>query len=144
MQRRNLLKVLAAGGLWVLPSELLARPKLALIAHKQVPVTALGTADIETMFTTRKLYWPDGSRSIPFNLPAKSQLRIDFDRAALHLGPEDVARFWIDRRIRGGQQPPRQVPDTETMLRIVTKVQGAIGYVPLSMVTSDVKVLATL
>jgi hypothetical protein len=144
MKRRELLQALAAAGLWLLPRKTWANGKLVVIAHPKVSVSTLGGADIETIFTTRKLYWPDGSRIIPFNLPPRSPLRVEFDEGALHLSADDVARFWIDRRVRGGQQPPRQVPDLELMLRVVAKVEGAIGYAPLSAVNSAVKRLAEI
>jgi hypothetical protein len=37
---------------------------------------------------------------------------------------------------------PRKVPSVALMLRVVAKLPGAIGYVPESMVTPDVKIVA--
>jgi hypothetical protein len=142
MQRRDLLRAVGAAGLCLLPTPSWAAERLVVIAHPRAPASALGAAEVETIFTTRKLFWADGSRIIAFNLPPRSALRVSFDEAALHLSPDEVARFWIDRRVRGGQPPPRQVPDLEMMLRVVAKVEGAVGYAPLSSAGGELKRLA--
>ncbi len=144
MDRRNLLQALCALGLSSLSARVLAGGKMAVIVNAQNGLGSLGAAEIETIFTTRKLYWPDGARIVPFNFPPLHPLRVAFDRAALHLSPEEVARFWIDRRVRGGQPPPKAVPDAETMLRIVAKLPAAVGYLPLGAMPAAAKVVAEL
>jgi hypothetical protein len=58
------------------------------------------------------------------------------------MNPDEVARYWIDRRVRGGHRPPRQVPGAALMVRIVASLEGAIGYAKESDVNSSVKILA--
>lgn len=92
------------------------------------------------MFITRKQDWGAGKRILPFNFPAKHDVRVSFDRAVLDMDPDAVARYWIDRRIRGGNPPPKQIPNAQLMLRLVQKLDGAIGYVPAS-IAQNVRVL---
>jgi hypothetical protein len=40
-----------------------------------------------------------------------------------------VARYWIERKIRGQGGPPRIIPSANLVARIVARVPGAIGYV---------------
>jgi hypothetical protein len=42
-----------------------------------------------------------------FNHAAHSTDRIGFDQTVLRMGPDEVNRFWIDRKIRGLPGPPR-------------------------------------
>lgn len=58
------------------------------------------------------------------------------------MSAEEVAKYWIDQRVRGGAPPPRQVPDPALALRLVAKLPGSVAYVPSSMVNSQVKVVA--
>jgi hypothetical protein len=118
--------------------------RIVIIGNKSNPSHALGAGDIEAIFTTRRLYRSDGRAIIPFNFPPKHPIRIAFDRIALHFEPDEVARFWIDRRIRGGHPPPRQVPDAQTMLRVVAALDDAIGYLPLDLVDSNVNIIGEL
>lgn len=85
------------------------------------------------MFTTRKQAWSGGKRVLPFNFPPKHEIRVAFDEAVLQMDPDEVARYWIDRRIRGGNAPPKQVPSAQVIVRLVQKLEGAIAYVPQSL-----------
>jgi hypothetical protein len=96
------------------------------------------------MFTTRKQSWDGGKRIVPFNFPPKHAVRVAFDRSVLEMDPDDVARYWIDRRIRGGNAPPKQVSSAQLIVRLVEKLDGAIGYVPKSAVSSGVRVAVSL
>ena len=60
------------------------------------------------------------------------------------MDPDAVARFWLDRRVRSGSPPPRQAPDPVMIARLVAKLEGAIGYVPESLVARDVRVVARI
>ncbi len=96
------------------------------------------------MFTTRRQSWGGGSRIVPFNFPPKHQVRVDFDRAVLEMSPEEVARYWIDRRIRGGTPPPKSVSSAQLIVRLVSKLEGAIAYVPRSALAADVRVVTSI
>ena len=142
MDRRTLLSLFAGLGLCTLPSSALAAARIAIIANRKNPTSHLPVDEIEAIFRALKQHWPGGKRILAFNFPAKHALRVDFDRAALHMEPAEVARYWIDQRVRGGQHPPVVVPDAKTMLQVVSGVDAAIGYVLASDVTQTVKVLA--
>jgi hypothetical protein len=78
----------------------------------------------------------------PFNLPDAHVLRQSFDLAVLGLDPSRVARYWIDRQVRGGERPPAVVPSSALMVRLVAKTVGSVGYVESALVNPSVKVLA--
>jgi hypothetical protein len=118
--------------------------EVVVVVHPAAPVRALSGAELEPIFLTTRSEWGDGSHIIPFNLPPKTQPRVDFDEAALHMGAEEVARFWIDRRVRGGNRPPRQVPTPQLMVSVVAHLPGAIGYVPRNTVDGSVRIVAAL
>lgn len=117
---------------------------IVVIAHPDAPVAAVDGAALEAIFTTRMRHWGGGQRIVPFNLPPGSRHRRGFDQATLGLGSEQVARFWIDRRIRGGGRPPRQLSSPALMVRVVGALPGAIGYVPESTPIGNLKVLARI
>jgi len=82
-----------------------------------------------------------GKRLIPFNLPGGTPERTRFDRAVLGLEPQDVGRFWINRRIRDEGAPPRTLTSAELAVKVVASLPGSITYVSPSMVTPNVRVL---
>ena len=52
-----------------------------------------------------------------------------------------MARYWIDRKIRGQSGAPKAVEPVDVYARVVAKLDGAIGYVKVSDLRGDVKVL---
>lgn len=144
MDRRTFLGALALAGISGLPRAAAAAPRLVIVVHPKNSVRSLGAGEIEAIFTTRRLDWPGGSRIIAFNFPPRHATREEFDRRTLHLEPDEVARFWIDRRVRGGHPPPRQIPDAKTMLRVVASLETAVGYVASSDVDGTVRVVAEI
>lgn len=141
MERRHWLKlcVLAAAA----PSRAWAdAQEIAVIVNPAREESRLGADTLEAIFRTEMKTWPSGGKIVPFNFPARHSVRVAFDRAVLHMSPDEVARFWIDRRVRGGERPPRQVESTELMMKVIAKLEGGIGYVASSDVTDSVKVVA--
>ena len=115
---------------------------LAVVVNPAVPVSHLTAAELESIFTVSRKSWPDGSNVSVFSYSPDDHLRQEFDDVVLRMSPEDVARFWLDQRVRGGPRPPRQVPDPLLAVRLVSKLPGSIAYVPEAMVNSTVKVVA--
>lgn len=101
-------------------------------------------ADLAAMFTTRKQSWNSGPRVVPFNFPPKHPLRVAFDQNILEMSADEVARYWIDRRIRGGNAPPKQVGNAQLLVRLVSKMEGAVAYVPRDAVGAGVRIAATV
>ena len=121
-----------------------SRDTIVVIANKSVSVTKISRDELRPIFQTKKDTWPDGSPAKPFNLPEKNDLRQGFDAAVLGLDPDRVARYWIDRKIRGGERPPQTAPSSAVMVKVVSKTAGALGYVEAAAVDASVKVVARL
>jgi hypothetical protein len=114
---------------------------LVVIVHPSIRET-LSRSDLAAIFTTRKQAWSGGKKVIPFNFPAKHEYRVAFDQTILRMDPDAVARYWIDRRIRGGNAPPKQVPSAQVILRLVEKLDGAVAYIPRDLVSNKVRIAA--
>lgn len=115
---------------------------LAVIVNKSNPVAVLAQNELRPLFQTTKKAWGSGEDALPINLPEDNPLRADFDQAVLGLDPERVARYWTDRKVRGGARPPVRVPTTSAVLKTVATKPGAVGYVRMSEVNNSVKVVA--
>jgi len=78
----------------------------------------------------------------PINLADESPVRRSFDAAVLGLDPDRVARYWIDRKIRGGERPPRKVSSASAAVRSVAGDRGGVAYVLRADLSPSVKVVA--
>ncbi len=106
--------------------------ELAVVVGTDSSVGGLSFHELKQLYMGRKLRTPDGKWMVPLNRKPDDLERIGFDHSVLGMSPEVVRRYWIDRKIRGQSGPPTSVKSTALILRLVDKVPGAIGYVPVS------------
>ncbi len=114
---------------------------LVVIVGTATPLKDVTTALLRRAFLGEAAEYVSGKRLIPINHPPATPMREQFDNAILGLKPEEVGRFWIDRRIRDQPPPPKTVPSVELAVRIVMSLPGAISYVTQDMVNDKVRAL---
>ena len=95
--------------------------------------------DLVLIFKRKKLFWSDGTKVQPANLPANNSLRKVFSQSILGASPEELEKYWNDMYFHG-VSPPYIVSSEEAMLRFVVETPGAIGYVPLCIADSRVTI----
>jgi ABC-type phosphate transport system substrate-binding protein len=118
--------------------------EIVVIVNKANPATAMAKGDLRPIFQTTKTTWPGGDKILPLNQPDNDATRKGFDAAVLGLDPERVARYWVDRKIRGGDPPPKNIPSGSAVLKIVSAKSEAIGYVKSTELNGSVKVVARI
>lgn len=122
-----------------------SKETILVIVNKDVAAASLSRDELRPIFQTKKNAWPNGSAMRAFNLPEKDSVRRGFDAAVLGLDPDRVARYWIDRKIRGGDRPPLNAPSNAAMVKMVGKTPGAIGYLDSrAALDANVKVVAKI
>lgn len=114
-----------------------ADPPLVVIVAAGNPIADISRANLRRAFLAEPTNGP-GGKLIPLNQPPSTPARTVFDRVVLGLEPEDMARFWIDQRIRGLGGAPRAVP-AAMLVRVVPQLPGAIGYVRANEVGPGLK-----
>jgi hypothetical protein len=82
-----------------------------------------------------------GKRLVPLNLTSAARERAAFDKLVLNMSPEQVARYWIDRKIRGNSGPPKSIEAADLLQRVVARLDGAIGYAPAGPIHADLKII---
>jgi ABC-type phosphate transport system substrate-binding protein len=100
---------------------------------------ALKKDDLALIFKRKKMFWGEGGKIQPVNLPASNPLRRAFSQAALGATPEELEKYWNDMYFHG-VSPPFVLGSEEAVLRFVAETPGAVGYVPLCSADSRVAV----
>jgi ABC-type phosphate transport system substrate-binding protein len=116
------------------------RIPLAVIVSKTSGLNQLSSAQLTRMYMG-ELVDSGGNRLIPLNRATATEERQQFDRVVLGKSPDEMARYWIDRKIRGQSGAPKAVEPVDVYERVVAKLDGAIGYVRVTDVRGDVKVV---
>jgi len=101
---------------------------------------SLGT--LRRVFRSEPVTDPDGVRLVGFNHPSGSRARELFDRIVLGMDPDQVARYWVDQRIRGGARPPRTVASVPLLREVINRYPGAVGYLTLADLDGSVRALS--
>jgi hypothetical protein len=124
-------------------------PELALAAaYAVVPIVAgasalrdisLGT--LRRVFRSEQVTDASGVRLVGFNHRSGSRARELFDRVVLGMDPDDVARYWVDQRIRGSAPPPRTVATVALLKEVINRYPGSIGYLALADLDASVRAL---
>jgi hypothetical protein len=114
---------------------------LAVVVGKQGALEALSLPELKRLFMGESVVGPKGQKLIALNRDPKSAERVGFDRTVLGMSPEAVARYWIDRKIRGQSSAPKAIEPAAVLQRVVAKLGGAVAYVRAREVSADVKIL---
>lgn len=96
--------------------------------------------DIALIYRRKKLFWNDGTKVIPVNLPASDPLRGLFSRVILGASPEELEKYWNTMYFHG-VSPPFVLSSEEAVLRFVIQTPGATGYISYCHADSRVKVV---
>ncbi|MDP2247240.1 MAG: hypothetical protein Q8J65_03850 [Nitrosomonadales bacterium] len=116
---------------------------IAVIVPSDFGIRSLGSTELSLIFLRKKLYWPNGKRMRPANLPTQHLLRKQFSQRLLGSLPEAQSEYWNELYFHG-TSPPHVVNSQEAMLRYVAETNGAIGYIDACLVDERVKVIAWL
>jgi hypothetical protein len=115
---------------------------LALVVAKASPIRQLSQFELKKLYLGSHILDPGGERIIAFNQAPNSQDRTAFEQRVLGMSPEEVARYWIDRKIRGEGGAPKAVGSVELLQRVVSKLEHSVAYVRVDQVRPEVRIVA--
>jgi hypothetical protein len=108
------------------------------VVGKGSPISNVSKAELNHVFSAEPIKIA-GQNVVPFSLAPASIERQAFDRVVLGMTPDEVQKFWIDRRIRGQGNPPKTAPSPEVVAKVVANFPGAMGYVPAANLNPALK-----
>ena len=103
-----------------------------VIGHGALPKERLDAEHVRALYLGKKHYLDD-QRIKPLNLKSTDPLRQRFESNVLHLNREEIHAYWIKQHYLG-KRPPKVLNSVEAVLRYVERVEGTLGYVPLSAI----------
>lgn len=140
--RQGLFVLLLAGLALVRPAGAQPGPRkrLVVVVAEGSPVTNLSQSDLKRIFTGVAVV-AEGKKLVPFNFQPGTRERTAFDSFALGMSADEVGRFWVDRRVRGQGEPPRALPSSTHMVKVVARFPGAIGYLAADQLGPGLKAI---
>ena len=117
-------------------------PDIVLIA-RQEPGETVSDRTAARLFLKEKMFWKDGVRIVPVNLPPDHEARERFSRSVLKRGRRELVEFWNEQHFKG-VNPPVVLESEEAVKAFVRQVDGAVGYVRRDHLDPDLKVLLVI
>lgn len=124
---------------WLQPAPI---PDIVLIARK-APGEAVSERMAARLFLKERLFWKDGSRIVPVNLPPDHEARQAFSRVVLRRERRELVAYWNEQHFKG-VNPPVVLESEDAVKAFVRQVDGAVGYVRRDRVEPDFTVLLVI
>ena len=134
-KRRLFLRTMVSLGFGVRAGVVLAAEPIAIVMGGNSSQHAISTDKLRRVFLAIPTNDDGGHRFVPINPGQGSGVRERFDRKVLGMSPDEVARYWVDQRLRGSK-PPRSASSYDLLRRVLQELPGSISFMPLSAVGS--------
>ncbi len=116
---------------------------VAIVVHPEVPIDDLSFDALKSIFLAERQHWGDRSR---ITLLVRAAMAPERDRvlSEIYDMTEDrYRRYWIGKMFRSEvASGPKIVFSTDMLRDLVTVIPGSIGFVPVSEVGPDLKVIS--
>lgn len=137
---RRLSKIALAVSLSLAAVPALAEP-VAVVVNRENPRSDVSTEELKSIYLGKRTEWSDGTRTVPVDQAPAAPGRAAFLEAVLGMSKAQFAEHWVDQQVRGAGSPPRVATSAAAAVKLVAKLRGAVAFVPVSQVTSAVKVI---
>ena len=127
MNRRILLSAAAIGMLFVPARQ--AAGQVVVIVNSANAVTSLSQDDVKVRFLKTSPSWDGGEKVRPVDQIGNTTEREVFLSEVLGLSPSELERYWIEKQYANATEPPAKAPDDATVIRLVTFLEGGIGFI---------------
>ena len=144
--RREILKwsMGAAAGLTALrvnPAFAQSSDSLAIVVAKTSPIQSLSQFELKKLYLGTVITDGSGERILPFNQAPNAPDRVLFEDRVLGMTADELARYWIDRKIRGQGGAPKAVSPVDLLQKVVSRLEHSVAYVRVTNVSPEVRVI---
>ncbi len=113
--------------------------EFVVVTKLNSPLQSLSKAKVKMIFLKKQKMSKD-TVLIPINLSPSNKVRKSFEHTILGMSRNRLKSFWTKEHYLG-HRPPLTMNSFQSLLSFVKKIDGAIGYVPLSEVNKEFKIL---
>jgi ABC-type phosphate transport system substrate-binding protein len=112
---------------------------LVVVVSARSPITTLRVEQVADIFLSEATRFPDGGEVVALDLPIGSALRDDFYQRVANRTPALMKAYWTKKIFTGRGQPPRELPNSQAVRRLVADNPTLIGYIERSALDASVR-----
>jgi len=113
--------------------------KYAVVISSKSNLEKLSTRQIRDIYLMKRNF-VGNQKVLPLNVLASLPLREVFENNVIRMNREKLNDYWIKKHFQG-ISPPITQSSAKSIKLFIDNVDGAIGYVPLNIIDSSLKVL---
>ena len=112
---------------------------LVVVVSARSPITVLRLEQVADIFLSEATRFPDGGEVVALDLPIGSPLRDDFYLKVANRTPALMKAYWTKKIFTGRGQPPRELPNSQAVRKLVADNPTLIGYIERSAIDASVR-----
>ena|ERR1700722_1291222 len=113
---------------------------VAVVSSKSAIVT-LSKTQLTDIFLGKTNRFPNGSAAVPIDQAEGSSARDEFYEQIAEKSAAQVKAYWSRVIFTGRGQPPKTVPDSIAMMKLIHANPSAIGYMDAKLVDDTLRVV---
>ena len=117
---------------------------MAVIVNNNNPVKQMTQQQVSDLYLGRSRIFPNGEYALVFDLPRDAHLRGRFFAKIANMSQQQLNSYWSRLMFTGQVLPPQAIPDEHTVLELVRRNPGAMGYVSTENLDATVRVVLTI
>lgn len=116
-----------------------AAAELVVVVSAHSPITVLRADQVADIFLSEATRFPDGGEVVALDLPIGSPLRDDFYLKIANRTPALMKAYWTKKIFTGRGQPPRELPNSLAVRKLVADNPTLIGYIERNALDASVR-----
>ncbi|WP_028103646.1 hypothetical protein [Pseudoduganella violaceinigra] len=116
-----------------------AAAELVVVVSARSPITSLRAEQVADIFLSEATRFPDGGEAVALDLPIGSPMRDEFYLKVTNRTPALMKAYWTKKVFTGRGQPPRELPNSQAVRKLVADNPTLIGYIERSALDASVR-----
>ncbi|WP_057829925.1 hypothetical protein [Colwellia sp. TT2012] len=121
-----------------------AQEPIAVVVNKINPVDELSRSELIDLFMGKYVAFPNDSKAIPVELKGDHAIKVKFYKNLVGMPLSRVNAYWSRLRFTGRKRAAVFQSNEDDLIAFIIANEQAIGYVPQSLITDDLKVVYIL
>jgi ABC-type phosphate transport system substrate-binding protein len=115
-----------------------------VVVNKDNPVEQLSRSELIDLFMGKYVAFPNDIKAIPVELNSDHQIKVEFYQNLVGMPLSRVNAYWSRLRFTGRKRAAVFTSNENDLIAFIVANKQAIGYVPQSLITKDLKVVYIL
>lgn len=123
---------------------MISAEQIVVVVNKNNPIETLSKSEVIDIFMGKYVAYPNGEFAIPIELEDSNVLKAEFYQSLVGRSLASINAYWARLRFTGHIKKADSRSSEDGVIALIQETDLAIGYVRLSQVTPNLKVVYRL